>query len=108
MLIQISPLRPAPSFPSVGTVTKASRSHIGLLLHDIINASIPVDNIPQESYEFDEESKLWKNIHSGKKLEEGTVLRFAIHRLVLFSFHLRWLALKSSIRLLENNEMNLF
>jgi DNA-directed RNA polymerase subunit E'/Rpb7 len=72
---------------AVGTVTKTSRSHIGLLIHDIFNASIPVDNIPSAGYEYDEGDKCWKESISGKKVEEGSVMRFAVHRWVEGQFN---------------------
>ncbi|KAI9009175.1 hypothetical protein DFJ74DRAFT_687261 [Hyaloraphidium curvatum] len=73
---------PAVGSALVGTVTKTSRSHIGLLVHDIFNASIPVDHIPSSGYEYDDQRRCWQERSSGKDVEEGTVIRFRVHSLM--------------------------
>jgi len=40
---------------SAGTHSLSSASHISLILYKTFNVSIPIDNIPLEEYEFDED-----------------------------------------------------
>lgn len=61
-------------------MTKTSRSHIGLLVHDVFNASIPSD-LAGTFFSYDETQRLWVEYGTGKQLEEGSVLRFKVHAL---------------------------
>ncbi|KAJ1555375.1 hypothetical protein HK096_002645 [Nowakowskiella sp. JEL0078] len=72
-----------------GVVNKVSPDHMGLLIHGTFNASIPADQIPQESGEFswNEESKCWKRKLDGNFTEDvdvgpGAVVRFSVSDLM--------------------------
>ncbi|KAJ3289240.1 hypothetical protein HK104_007636 [Borealophlyctis nickersoniae] len=70
----------------VGVVNKVSPDHIGLLVHNVFNASIPADAIRRGEFQWDDDVSGWRRAAGGGDEETvvgpGSVMRFTVTQLI--------------------------